>query len=146
VVAASRDASLAPTLARAIACRVSPNRRRVTLFLRSGSSRDLLRNLDENGAIAAVFSQPSSHRTLQLKKGGDAALTPPRPQDFEAMTRQVEALTADLVSVGLAEVWIRTFLAFDPQEVVAVTFTPRTAYVQIPGPGAGRPLPATPCA
>lgn len=145
VVAASRDASLTPMLARAIACRVSPDRRRVTLFLRSGSSRDLLRNLEENGALAAVFSQPSTHRTLQLK-GGEAALAPPRPADFKAMARQVDALVAELVSVGLAEVWVRTFLAFTPQEVVAVSFVPRAAYVQTAGPGAGAPLPAPPCA
>ena len=73
--AASRDAGCVAHLSRAIGCRVDADRRRVTLFLLASQSGAILADFRANGAIAAVFSLPTSHRTVQLK-GRDAALAP----------------------------------------------------------------------
>ena len=73
ITAASRGRDNMPNLARATGCRVSPDGRRVTLFLAASQSGALLADIRDNGAVAVVFSEPSTHRTLQLK--GDDATT-----------------------------------------------------------------------
>ncbi|MCC6609449.1 MAG: hypothetical protein IT515_07215 [Burkholderiales bacterium] len=139
VIVASRDAHNTPTLVRALACRVSPDRRRVTVFLSASQAAALVAALRAIGAIAVVFSQPSTHRTIQLK-GRDAAFTPLAPDDRERMTEQIALLVAELTALGHPEGMVRAFLDFAPDDVVAVAFTPAEAYAQTPGPGAGERL------
>lgn len=139
VTVASRDAAQVPSVARALGCRVSPDRRRVTTFLLASQSATLLRDLRETGAIAAVFSQPSTHRTIQLK-GSDASLGAIEPGDLELIEANAAAALADLVLSGFPESFARTIFAYDAPDVVTVGFTPSTAFVQTPGPQAGRRL------
>jgi hypothetical protein len=80
--AASRSASHEPDLARALGCRVSADRRRVSVFLLASHCGALLADDRANGAVAVVFSLPGSHRTVQLK-GKDAAVE--SPQDGDAV-------------------------------------------------------------
>ena len=139
VTVASRDAARVPSVTRALGCRVSPDRRRVTVFLLASQSATLLRDLRATGAIAAVFSQPSTHRTIQLK-GSDATLGAVAPGDVELIEANAAAALADLALAGFPESFARTFFAYDAPDVVAVGFTPSTAFVQTPGPQAGRRL------
>lgn len=139
VVVASRDAHNAPTLVRAIACRVASDRRRVTVFFSASQAAALVGDFRATAAIAVVFSQPRTHRTIQLK-GRDAAFVPLAPGDRERMVEQFELLVADLASFGYPERVVRAFLDYAPDDVVAVAFTPAEAYAQTPGPGAGERL------
>jgi hypothetical protein len=139
VVVASRDAHNTPTLVRAIACRVAPDRRRVTAFFAASQAAALVAALRATAAIAVVFSQPSTHRTIQLK-GWDAAFVSLAPGDPERMAEQVELLVADLASFGYPERVVRAFLDYAPDDMVAAAFTPAEAYAQTPGPGAGERL------
>lgn len=139
VTVASRDAAHVPSVTRAIGCRVSPDRRRVTVFLLASQSDTLLRDLRATGAIAAVFSQPSTHRTIQLK-GSDAAIRAVEPDDVEIIEANAAAALADLALAGFPESFARTIFAYDAPDVVAVGFTPSNAFVQTPGPQAGRRL------
>ena len=139
VTVASRDAAHVPSVTRALGCRVSPDRRRVTVFLLASQSATLLRDLRATGAIAAVFSQPSTHRTIQLK-GSDALLGAIEPGDLELIEANAAAALADLVLSGFPESFGRTMFAYDAPDVVAVGFTPSTAFFQTPGPQAGRRL------
>jgi hypothetical protein len=139
VTVASRDAAHVPSVTRAIGCRVSADRRRVTVFLLASQSAILLRDLRATGAIAAVFSQPSTHRTIQLK-GSDAAIRAVEPGDVEIIEANAAAALAELALAGFPESFARTIFAYDAPDVVAVGFTPSNAFVQTPGPQAGRRL------
>ena len=139
VTVASRDAAHVPSVTRALGCRVAPDRRRVTVFLLASQSATLRRDLRETGAIAAVFSQPSTHRTIQLK-GSDATLGAIEPGDMELIDANAAAALADLVLSGFPESFARTLFAYDAPDLVAIGFTPSTAFVQTPGPQAGRRL------
>jgi hypothetical protein len=136
---ASRDAAHVPSVTRALGCRVSPDRRRVTVFLLASQSATLLRDLRATRAVAAVFSQPSTHRTIQLK-GSDATLGEIEPGDVGLIDANAAAALADLVLSGFPESFARTFFNYDAPDLVAVSFTPSTAFFQTPGPQAGRRL------
>ncbi len=139
VTVGSRDAACVASVSRALAFRVSPDRRRLTAFLLASQSAQLLRDVRATGAITAVFSQPSTHRTIQLK-GSDAAVGAIEPGDLDLIEAHGRAALTDLALCGYAESFASTFFAFDPPDVVAVGFTPTTGFVQTPGPQAGRRL------
>jgi hypothetical protein len=139
VSVASRDAYHVASLARALGCRVAPDRRRVTAFLAASQAEVLLRDLRDTGTIAVVFTQPSTHRTIQLK-GTDASVGPPEPGDFALIEANAAALVTDVAVLGYTEIFARTMLAFEPNDLVAVTFTPTAAFAQTPGPQAGKRL------
>lgn len=139
VSVASRDANLAPSVVRALGCRVAPDRRRVTVLLAGSQSAALLRDLRDTRAIAVVFSQPSTHRTIQLK-GSDALVGAPEPGDAALIEANCTALVRDMVPAGYPESFVRTLLAFEPHDLVAVTFAPSAAFAQTPGPHAGKRL------
>ena len=129
-----------PNMARCIGCRVAPDRRSVTLLLAATPGAALLDDVRRTGAIAAVFSQPSTHRTLQLK-GNDARIVPTEAGDPELARRYVEAFVAQLAPFGYPEAGVRAFLACSHDDLAAVQFTICAAYSQTPGPHAGEPLP-----
>jgi hypothetical protein len=91
------------------------------------------------GAIAVVFSQPSTHISIQLK-GRDTKLTALRRGDPALVERYTRAFCADLKPLGYEEALIRALVWCDPASLVAVTFAPENAYLQTPGPGAGDSL------
>lgn len=141
IVAASRDGHNVPTLVRGLGCRLSRDRRQVTILLRASQSSCLLADLRANGSIAVVFSEPSTHRTLQLK-GSGASVGPLQRGDVGLLARYRDAMVAEICPLGYAEALIRAMLACPVDDAVAVTFRPAQAFSQTPGPGAGRPLPA----
>jgi hypothetical protein len=137
--AASRDADCVPSIARALGCRVSPDRARITVFLLASHAGAMLADFRGNGAIAVVFSLPSTHRTVQLK-GNDAALEDLHDGDWVIVARNREAFTADLVGVGYPHSLGRTLTAGTRGDIIAVGFTVSAAFLQTPGPSAGTPL------
>jgi hypothetical protein len=136
---AARDASNLPTLTRALGCRVSPDRRRITLFISVPRSETLLRCLRDNGAIAAVFSRPSTHQTIQVK-GGDAMIVALEKGDREIMAAYGDSFIEDIRQIGYRDPFASAMVAAQREEAVGVAFTPREAFVQTPGPTAGQPL------
>jgi hypothetical protein len=136
VHAASRDATNIPCLARGLGCRISADRRRVTVFLLASQCARMLEQFAANGAIAFVASQPSTHRTVQLK-GSDATVEAPQPGDESLVEGQREALVRDLVGIGYDESLPRTLVGGDWADAVAVAFVPTAVFAQTPGPSAG---------
>ncbi len=136
---AARDADYLTTISRAVGCRVSDDRRQVTVFLASERCRVLLDNLRANGAIAVVAARPSTQQSIQLK-GVDAVIGPLREGDQALMAAHLKSFVADLCSVGYTEPFARMVIAGHTGEIVAATFTPLAVFQQSPGPGAGRRL------
>jgi hypothetical protein len=136
---ASRDAGNMPTVARACGCRVSPDLRQVTVFLSPAQSEAVLKALAETGAIAAVFSRPSTHKTIQLK-GSDARVGPIAVGDEAIVAAYRESFVEDLLGIGYTRAFASAVVAGADDRVVAVTFTPTEAFDQTPGRNAGRAL------
>lgn len=139
IFVAGRNAENETVVSRALACRVSPDRRQVTLFLSATQAGALLGDLRSNGVIAAVFGQPTTHRAIQLK-GADAAVAPLPADHAHVLAESRRRLIAELSRTGVADVFVQTLLTVVPGDVVAVVFTPSAAFLQTPGPKAGTPL------
>jgi hypothetical protein len=136
---ASRSPANVPSVARALGCRIAPDRRRVTIFLSTAQAADLLADLRATRAAAAVFSRPSTHETLQIK-GDDATIGALADGDRARIAAYADALVRDLQTLGFTEAFGRALVDCDPADLVAVTFTPKVAFQQTPGPNAGAPL------
>lgn len=139
IAAASRDAGNIASVGHACGCRVSADRRRVTLFVAARASRALLDDVRTTGMIAAVFCEPSTNRTIQLK-GLDAAVASLTAADTGVLPAYVESMVEQMALCGFSEAYARAAWGTSPEDLVAVTFTPTAAFVQTPGPRAGAPL------
>jgi hypothetical protein len=139
VIVASRDAARVPDAVRGCGCRVSRDRRRVTVLLDRVRAGALLDDLGANGMIAVVFSQPSTHRTIQLK-GTDAVLVATRPADRALAAAHREDWIGELMRIGYSREFAEAFWGPLPAALAAVAFTPTAAFQQTPGPAAGQPL------
>lgn len=138
---ASRASGNLPVLGRALGCRVAADRSRVTVLLPADQLTELVAALRESRAIAAVFSEPATHRTIQLK-GVDAALEALAPGDAELGARWADGFVAALAPYGIGEPLVRAIVWSEPAALIAVSFTPCAAFQQTPGPRAGAPLAA----
>ncbi|WP_404301468.1 pyridoxamine 5'-phosphate oxidase family protein [Alicycliphilus denitrificans] len=140
-IVASRDARLRPSVMRAVGARIRADGRRITVFLRKSQSQQLLADIAATGHIAVVFSDPPSHRTVQVK--ATAALQRAlRPADETALQRYLAAMQQAVAQVGYGPPYTAAMLSAPRDDLVAVEFTPEAAFDQTPGPRAGMPLPA----
>ena len=137
IAASSRDA--VPAHVRAIGCRVSPDRRRVTVFASSTQAEPVLRCIRDNGVVAAVFTDPLTHRTVQLK-GRDAQVNGLAGGDVDIVEAYRTAFAKAVAPLSFDETLIRQLLFCPPADIVGISFTPTEAYSQTPGPKAGEPL------
>lgn len=128
-----------PTIVRASGCRVSDDRRRVTVFVSAIQAAPVIACIRANGNIAVVFSEPSTHRTVQLK-GKDASIGELQDGDLQRIADYRTAFVAQLKPLGYDETLIRTLFAYPSTDIVTLTFTPSEAFSQTPGPRAGEPL------
>ena len=130
-----------PRLARATGVRLSEDGRRVALLVAGQQYAPLLEAVRESRAVAAVFSQPSTHETIQLK-AIDAEVQEPVPGDLELVGRYVDGFAAELAALRYPAEVIRAALWCDPAELRVIAFTPTAAFLQTPGPRAGTRLPS----
>jgi hypothetical protein len=138
VVVSARDANLLPHVMRGCGCRVARNGRSVTVLVEPSRSGAMLDHIRSNGMVAVVFSQPSTHRTLQLK-GADAQVGRAGRTDAATAQRHLAAWVADMQRIGYSAPFARAVRG-EPAEIVAITFTPTAVFEQTPGPAAGRQL------
>lgn len=136
---AACGADLAPSVARALGCRIAPERTTVRLLVSRAQAAAVLAHVGENGKLAAVFSEPSSHRTVQLK-ATDAAVEAAGADDIAAVARYRDDFVAHLETRGYNPALIRAFLSCPDSDLCAIHFTPCAAFSQTPGAGAGQAL------
>ncbi|SDB59560.1 hypothetical protein SAMN02982931_04810 [Bauldia litoralis] len=86
-----------------------------------------------------TFTQPSTHRSIQLK-ADSAVLSTVDATDGAAVAVQTAGLRAELVDDGYSEAFAAAYCAYEPDELAAVDFVPESAFVQTPGPNAGSAL------
>jgi hypothetical protein len=126
-------------MARCLGCRVSTDRKLVTLLVPKSRSRELLEALTLTHQIAVVFSEPSTHRTIQLK-GTDAVAAQVQKKDASLSKSYADAFVAEVCPLGYSEGPIRALVTCDDADLQAITFHPCNAFLQTPGPRAGEPL------
>lgn len=136
---AARDADLTPRFGVGCGCRVDTAAGRVTVFTHRQQSRHVLAALARIPAIAVTFGRPSDHRSLQLK-GLDARIESLAPGDVARMEAYVEAFAADMARFGAPRVLAVGYINLEPEACVAISFAPRAAFDQSPGPAAGAAL------
>lgn len=139
IAVAARAADNRPSLFKAIACRVGADGRRVTLYVDQQLAAAVIRDLRAGSPIAAVFSEPATHRTIQLK-GERADIGPVTPADREYAREQFDSIVAHIAALDYPEAAVRCIFHFAPEQLVAVSFTPTAAFEQTPGPDAGARL------
>ncbi len=99
VIVGTCDQHLRPSVMRAVGSQVRPDGGEVTVYLGRSQAGQLLEDLAANGRIAVVFSQPSTHRTLQLK----ATRVRTRPldeADRPLLQRYLESMEHELALIG----------------------------------------------
>ena len=138
VVVSSRNSQHVPDVVRGCGCRISRDRRRVTVLVEAARAGSVLDDIAANGLIAVVFSQPSTHRTIQLK-GSDARVARVTGADRVIAQRHLLAWVQDLQLIGYAADFARAVRGEAP-DLVAVAFTLASAFLQTPGPAAGTRL------
>ncbi|MBA4265789.1 MAG: hypothetical protein C0453_11950 [Comamonadaceae bacterium] len=141
VIVSSCGADLTPSVMRAVGSQISGNGCQLTVYLCRSQSGQLLQDVARSGRLAAVFSQPSTHRTVQLKTR-TAHLREATEHDAPALQRYLAGMERELTNVGFAAVYARAMLACRLEDVVAIEFTPDLAFDQTPGPMAGQPISA----
>lgn len=130
------DQDLRPCLVRAAGCRISADFRRITVFVSASQSAAVLDCVRGNGVITMVFSQPTTHRTFQLK-GKSAEIASLEEGDLEIMATYSKAFAHEVAPLGFAEPIIQKLFSFSPDDLVSLSFCPVEVFSQTPGPNAG---------
>jgi len=139
VIVASRDATLRPSMMRAMGSHVEKQGRRITVFVSRAQSPQLLQDLAAGAPVAAVFSEPATHLCVQVK-ASRVAMRDAVPDDEPLLARYLASMEREVQRVGFPPHLTRAMLACRVPDLVAVEFEPEQAFDQTPGPRAGKPL------
>jgi len=139
ISACSCDSKNTPSMARCVGCRVSSDGKSITVFVPGSRSAEFLAGIRAGRQIAIVFSQPNTHRTIQLK-GNNAAVSPIVTGDAELVQRYVHAFLAEVCPLGFSADAVRALITCDASDLRAITFEVSRAFDQSPGVRAGQPL------
>lgn len=138
VICAASTVDGLPIAGRGKACRIMPDGM-MRIFLPEPGNTALLAALSTGSPVAVTFSAPRNHRSIQLK-GVSVRPVDLEDGDLDRVARQVKAFENDLVFVNYPQRFSAAYTAYRPEEIVAIEFSPKDAFVQTPGPGAGEAL------
>lgn len=139
ILIATRDGSNRPCVCRASGCRVRDDGR-VLVFLDENRGRRVLGAVAATNSVAVVFSEPPTHRTIQVK-GTDATVV--TVEDHVAVTDAYAIAFADMLTdLGYSARMATALVKLEPTRTRAVLFTPTSVFDQTPGPGAGEAVSA----
>jgi hypothetical protein len=139
IALASRGSDHRPSIAMALACRVSATQDGLTLLLPRMQAWQLLADVAGSGRLAAVFSQPRTHRSIQVK-AIDAFETVPEAEDGGLVARQRESATLALAALGYDADFLRVMFDYAPGDLTAIQMGVDEVFDQSPGPRAGQRL------
>jgi hypothetical protein len=140
-IVASRNAAHRPSLMRAVGASIAPDGSELTVYVARSRSRQLLQDVAATGQIAVVFSEPRSHRTVQVK-AHEVELRSAVDSDAPVLQRYLRSMEHEIGNVGLSAAFVQAMLGCRLDDLVAIRFRPSEAYDQTPGPKAGSALPA----
>lgn len=111
----------------------------IRVFLPRQANLPLLKAVEAGCAIAVTFSRARDHLSFQVK-AKSAAVLQACPDDTPEIARQCAVFRDELIGINLPRHVAEGYTTYDPADLLAIEFTPETAFVQTPGPGAGSPL------
>lgn len=141
ITLASRDERLVSSIAKGVGCRVAPARTEVAVLAFAPGAEQLRRDVERCGRIAVTFSQPSTHRTVQVK-GRDARVRTAAAADLALVRRHLALFADDLRTLGWGPAFVDAVFWHEGAELLAFEFAPECAFQQTPGPAAGSVLAA----
>jgi hypothetical protein len=130
----TRNASLAPNGARAIAARVEPGSGHLVIYVADIAAARLLPDLESNGMAAVTFGRPVDERACQVK-GTFVAARAARDDERPLIDAQWEGFTRQLETIGVAR---EARSAWPKWPATAITLKPTAVFEQTPGPAAGQ--------
>ncbi len=136
ILVGTRDEALQPEATRAAGAKVSPDRRRITLFLPTAVSARALENIARHPEIAVGFSRAMDATSMQVK-GSCIEVRPANDDERLAVERYKTAYMEQLFVLGLPRALTKRFAVWPAH---AVTFEVRDIFLQTPGPEAGKRL------
>ncbi len=136
---ASVSAGHHPSSCRGFACRVAPDRQRLTLFVRREEARQLLQDVLVQDAIAVVFCLPETEAAIQIK-GRQVALSAVSADDMLDVQRYRDAFIDGIVRIGHPRPFAEAYMAVEAGQMAAISFQPDAVFEQTPGPRAGQPV------
>ncbi|WP_247871973.1 hypothetical protein [Azospirillum sp. TSO35-2] len=139
VSVASSDRANRPCVGRALGARASADGARLTVLVDGRANAALVAAVAETGRLAVVISEPSTHRSIQVK-GDTAVVATPTADEAALPAHHTDLFVAELVGIGFTEPFVRTVCAHDPADLVALHLRPGAVFDQTPGPNAGAPL------
>jgi hypothetical protein len=134
---ASCSADLRPSACRGFACRVAPDRQRMTIFVRRGEASQVLQDVLGQDVITAVFCLPETEAAFQIK-GRHVSLSAATPDDVAYIERYRDSFVDGIARLGYDRAFGLAYMATDAGQLVALTFTPEMVFEQTPGPLAGQ--------
>jgi hypothetical protein len=137
IAIATSDADRVPHVVRALGCRCDG--RGVVVFVPARQAAAVLADVAATGAVAVVCSQPSTHRTVQLK-GTDATVAAVGGDAVERVHSYRRAFVDELLQLGYPTAFTEALLEGSDQDLSAIAFTPIAAFSGTPGPQAGQRL------
>lgn len=144
ITVGSRDARHVPSLTRALACRVLPDRQTVQLWLSHSQSRQLRLDCAASDAIAAVFSEVTTDRTYQIK-GRAVTQLPSSKADQSVLEEHKTAFGDEVAQIGFARAFTHALMHTPDDDVVVLQFCAQSVFDQTPGPNAGNRVDIAPC-
>jgi hypothetical protein len=136
VIVGSRDQALRPSVMRAVGSQIALDGATITVFVGRRQSAQLVQDIAATGHIAVVFSEPATHRTVQVK-ATRATLRNAKAGDEPILARYLRSMEHEIQRVGIPPNKTRAMLAHRIDDLVAITFSPEQAFDQTPGPKAG---------
>lgn len=142
VIVGSRDAANRPHVVRALGYRMhdaARPERGLTIFLDGVGAAQVIADVRDNGQVAVVFSQPSTHQSVQFK-GAAARIEPLQPGDAERVQAYIRAMTDEICSLGYPGQLVPAMFSHDPERLINLSFVPDQAFEQSPGVLAGQAI------
>jgi hypothetical protein len=136
ILIGTRSPDLRPLSGRGMGAKVDRARGTVTIYFPSEPCARLIENVRATKVLAATFSRPIDHRSLQIK-GSVTSIREGTEEDQAIQAVYRGALMEQLAAIGVSRALSRR-VAWFPS--VAVEVHVSEMFEQTPGPNAGAPL------
>jgi hypothetical protein len=136
ILVGTADAGRAPETTRGVGAQVIDGGAKLAIYIPDVTSQRTLANVRATRAVAATFSRPHDHKTLQIK-GKTTDVRPADESDRAVIERYRALLAEQLAFVGIPRRMTRRF-AHRPCHRVELAV--EGVFERTPGPGAGAPL------
>ncbi len=138
VALASCDDRGNPILGFGVGCRVRPDGT-LRVLLGKTPNEAILVALERERGLAVTVTATRDHTSFQVK-ASRARIGPACSDDLPELDRQISLFRDGLVEIGYTPRQAAGYLAYDPEDLVAVELLPERVFTQTPGPGAGTEL------